>query len=84
MPFVFVCIGLLFSMFSSRTNDGLAKLFMNISNRVGSLNFVESQRLCDLEMAASHGRFRDPKSVEESSWVEETVPKNTRYNTKWP
>ena len=35
-------------------------------------------------MAASHGRFRDPKSVEEeSSWLEETLPKNTRYNTKW-
>ena len=39
----FSCIGLLFSMFSLRTNDGLAKLFMNITNRVGSLNFVESQ-----------------------------------------
>ena len=35
-------------------------------------------------MAATNGRFRDPKSVEEeSSWLEETVPKNTRYNTKW-
>ena len=34
-------------------------------------------------MAASHGRFRDPKSVEEeSSWLEETRPKNIRYNTK--
>ena len=67
MLFVFLCIGLLFSMFSSRTSDGLAKLFMNITNRVGSFNFVEVRRLCDLEMAASHGRFRDPKSVEEES-----------------
>jgi hypothetical protein len=29
-------------------------------------------------------RFRDPKSVEEEvSWLQETIPKNTRYNTKW-
>ena len=35
-------------------------------------------------MAAGRGRFRDPKSMEEeSSWLEETLPKKTRYNTKW-
>ncbi len=29
-------------------------------------------------------RFRDPKSVEEEvSWLQETIPKITRYNTKW-
>ena len=31
-----------------------------------------------------NSRFRDPKSVEEEvSWLQETIPKNTRYNTKW-
>ena len=29
-------------------------------------------------------RFRDPKSVEEDVlWLQETTPKNTRFNTIW-
>ena len=32
----------------------------------------------------ANSRFRDPKSVEEEvSWLQETIPKNIRYNTKW-